>query len=337
MRLLSRDASSRLSLAPTSCTPPNRRAAIALGLALVFGPGIARAEPSAASAGRGAVTLADGRRIEYSEYGDPRGPLVLFFHGTPGSRFDGRVVADEARRAGIRLVAPNRPGIGGSTFAPRRTILDWPGDVAQLVDALAGKGAKFGVVGMSGGTPYALACAKVMPNRVTHLVLASSYAPREAPVPRGSVDRTLDFLERRPRLSETGVGVMRRRLDKKPQSVVERIAASWSPREQQAVLSSPRLRDDIAATLEEATLRGSAGVVHDARLLGANWGFRVSEAATVPIAIYHGGDDAVAPAEMAQWLHAQLPGSKLSIAPPSGHVTLMLSHAGEMFARFTAD
>jgi pimeloyl-ACP methyl ester carboxylesterase len=58
--------------------------------------------------------LRDGRRLGYAEYGDPQGLPVFFFHGTPGSRFEcGHAdIADDFRRAGARLIAPDRPGIG---------------------------------------------------------------------------------------------------------------------------------------------------------------------------------------------------------------------------------
>ena len=66
--------------------------------------------------------LADGRVLAYLEIGDPSGAPVRYFLGFPGSRLEGRLAADAARRRGLRLLAPDRPGFGASTRQPRRTL-----------------------------------------------------------------------------------------------------------------------------------------------------------------------------------------------------------------------
>ena len=53
---------------------------------------------------------------------------------------------------GIRIIAPDRPGLGLSTRLPGRQIADWPNDVRELADALGI--ARFAVIGISGGGPY---------------------------------------------------------------------------------------------------------------------------------------------------------------------------------------
>ena len=60
--------------------------------------------------------------------------------GVPGPQLPRRAQLASRRRAGrrrgvwpgIRLVAPDRPGMGLSTFQPGRTLLDWPEDVTAL-------------------------------------------------------------------------------------------------------------------------------------------------------------------------------------------------------------
>ncbi len=59
------------------------------------------------------LRLADGRTLACLELGDPEGSPVLYFHGYPGSRLEGRLAAGAARRHGLRLIAPDRPGFGG--------------------------------------------------------------------------------------------------------------------------------------------------------------------------------------------------------------------------------
>jgi pimeloyl-ACP methyl ester carboxylesterase len=51
--------------------------------------------------------------------------------------------------------------MGLSTYQPRRTLLNWPKDVLELADHL--KIQQFPVLGISGGSPCVLACAKEIP------------------------------------------------------------------------------------------------------------------------------------------------------------------------------
>src|SRR5271167_4350698 len=82
------------------------------------------------------VTLPDGRELAYEEYGDPAGDPVLSFHGGLSSRLDAAPAHQAALDLGVRLISPDRPGIGLSTFQPGRRLLDWPADVAALTEAL---------------------------------------------------------------------------------------------------------------------------------------------------------------------------------------------------------
>ena len=93
------------------------------------------------------MTLADGRTLAWAEYGVPKGRSVLLFHGGNDSRFAGRLLAGAATRANIRLICPDRPGYGASTYSNGRTFLDWASDVGILTDELGIAG--YGVVGLS--------------------------------------------------------------------------------------------------------------------------------------------------------------------------------------------
>src|SRR5215831_6622757 len=125
------------------------------------------------------VILADGRRIGYAEWGDADGRPLLYFHGWPGSRLEGRLGAEAARASGVRLVALDRPGMGLSDRLPRRRLIDWPSDVAAVADALGLR--RFAVLGISGGGPYAVACARMLADRLIGVGVVSSLAPMDAP------------------------------------------------------------------------------------------------------------------------------------------------------------
>ena len=110
------------------------------------------------------VRLPDGRRLGFGDYGDPAGDPVLFFHGWPSSRYQGKLLHDLAAQRGLRVIAPDRPGVGLSDPLPGRGFASWPGDVAGLADAL-GIG-RFKIYGISGGGPYTLATSAALPERV---------------------------------------------------------------------------------------------------------------------------------------------------------------------------
>src|SRR5580658_2180599 len=111
-----------------------------------------------------AVQLADGRALGYAEYGPAGGPPLFVFHGLPGSRL---AVPEmwPGEPGPVRVIAPDRPGLGTSTPQPGRRLTDWAGDVRQLADALGIR--QFAVAGFSGGGPHALAVAHALPGRVT--------------------------------------------------------------------------------------------------------------------------------------------------------------------------
>src|SRR5581483_5022557 len=107
------------------------------------------------------MILNDGRELAWVDIGPRRAPVVMVFHGTPGSRIqvsydEGAIVA-----SGVRLIALDRPGYGHSTFHKHRQLTDWPGDVAQLAHHL--KLQHFSVAGVSGGGPHAVVCARFLP------------------------------------------------------------------------------------------------------------------------------------------------------------------------------
>lgn len=104
------------------------------------------------------MNLPDGRKLGWLDLGEPGGPPVIVFHGTPGSCLQVAAERGAIDLAGVRFIAPDRPGYGHSTFVPKRRLAAWALDVEALADHL-GIG-RFSVVGYSGGGPHALACAR---------------------------------------------------------------------------------------------------------------------------------------------------------------------------------
>lgn len=111
------------------------------------------------------VTLTSGRRLAYTDIGEPDWFCVLFFHGAPMSRLHLAYLEQQLLAERIRVVSPDRPAYGGSSPQSGRSMADWPADVAALADALGID--HFIVAGHSSGGPYAVACAALLPERVS--------------------------------------------------------------------------------------------------------------------------------------------------------------------------
>jgi pimeloyl-ACP methyl ester carboxylesterase len=286
--------------------------------------------PSGGRSVTGVVTLPDGRAVAYEEYGDPAGFPVLSFHGGLSSRLDAAPAHEAAVLMGVRLLAPDRPGIGRSSFQAGRRLLDWPADVARLADAL-GLG-PFAVMGWSAGGPYAAVCAARMPERVTAAALLASSVPLDAyGTTRGltSEDRLFLLLARNaPRVAAalmtvTIVHASNKRLLREVMHAVppvdRTVLRDWGP------------ADQALAFVREATRQGTQGCVLDYRIFGDPWGFSLKEV-TVPVQIWEGSEDSTGPPGYRAFLKRHIPHATVTVVPGEGHLSLLPHHAPAIFA-----
>jgi len=75
------------------------------------------------------------RVLHYSRYGDPSGPPVVSLGGSPSTRWKRPDAVQAIEESGLCLLIPDRPGYGGSTRQPGRTVADAATDVQALADA----------------------------------------------------------------------------------------------------------------------------------------------------------------------------------------------------------
>ena len=264
------------------------------------------------------ITLSDGRRLCYAEWGDPQGTPYVLMHGWPGSRLAGRLVDGTARWVGARLVAPDRPGIGQSDFQPRRALLDWPRDVAALADAMALD--QFGVIGVSGGAAYALACAHELGDRVTQVTLASGMGPLESPEAKATLPpqvRTLFALNHfAPSLSRLSMTAMALTMQHLPKALLGQMRRAAPPADR-AVLTGPTF-EALIEEYAEAFRQGAEGVTHEISINGGPWGFDLS-AITHEVHLYHSAQDANVPIALARQVARALPGCRAHYVREAGH------------------
>jgi pimeloyl-ACP methyl ester carboxylesterase len=204
------------------------------------------------------IRLTDGRTLGYAEYGDPSGKPVLFFHGATLSRLFGAAADASARRVGVRLIAPDRPGIGLSDPQPGRTLLDWSADVGQLADRL--DLGRFSVLGHSLGGAYVLACAYTMPKRLIGAGVAAGAIPVG---PNGELPVLL-------RMSPTLVAIllttMTRLLMFGPQRIRQKMRAADPPSDRE-LFESPEFAAIVERSVLEGLRRGVRGIRSDAAVL----------------------------------------------------------------------
>lgn len=140
---------------------------------------ITRCRPISTAVGQ-VINLPDGRSLGYHEFGDPTGTPVLYIHGTPDSGVTlSGFEHPLAKQLGVRWIAPDRPGIGNSTFHSHRRVLDYPADLRALIQHLGLP--YYRIIGTSGGTGFTLACAQALPREELLAVgICAGFGPWEA-------------------------------------------------------------------------------------------------------------------------------------------------------------
>ena len=277
----------------------------------------------------GSVTLPDGRVLAFEEYGDPSGFPVLSCHGGLSSRLDAAPAHEAAVAKGVRLISPDRPGVGLSTYQPGRRLLDWPADVERLTEGL-GIG-RFAVMGWSAGGPYAAVCAAKLPRRVRAAALLSSSVPLDVyGTQRGLSfdDRVLLTLSQRaPWLASA---VMKASIVHASNTRLLRAVLRAFPPADRSILTEWGTPDQALAFLREAVRQGTSGCVQDYRIFGDPWGFALDEI-RVPVHIWEGSEDRTGPPDYREFLRRHIPGATVTVVPGEGHLSLLPHQAPAIF------
>ena len=270
----------------------------------------------------GTVLLRDGRSIGFAEYGTPDGAPIFWFPGTPGGR---RQIPPLARKAAeqrnVRLIAVERPGLGASTPHLYESLLGWAEDVEEIADRFGLD--RFGLVGLSGGGAYVLACAHQLAERVVGGALLGGVAPArgdDAPAggALGFAVRGRVFLHtfREPFARALWATVYSLRPLASP---VFDLFVSTMPAGDQEVMQRPEMKQMFLDDMLRASRRQLHALVYDAVLFTRPWGFSVREI-RVPIRLWHGDADSFVPLEHAEHLAALIPDTELRIRPREGHM-----------------
>ena len=275
------------------------------------------------------LRTADGRTLAVQTAGAEGGLPVLVHMGTPNSRHLYSGAVDDAASRGMWLVGYDRPGYGGSTAQPGRSIADCVADVRTICTALEID--RLAVWGISGGGPHALACAALLPDLVVGVASLASPAPYDA--------EGLDYF----------AGMGQDNVDDIKLQIEDPAAARAKAESDRDALHNvdfgevyPTLLSaadaavitgDLAPYLERVTQEGLApgidGWFDDGDAMVKPWGFDVGDI-DVPTLLLHGRQDSFVPFAHGEWLAKNIPGVEARLTDDDGHLTLLAHRLGDV-------
>lgn len=259
------------------------------------------------------LKLGDGRVLHAYDTGGTGTP-VFWFHGTPNLGAPPVPLI----RDGIRWLSYDRPGYGGSTARPGRDIASAAGDVAAVADEVGLD--RFAVMSHSGGGPHALACAALLPGRVTAAAVVAGLAPYGA-----------DGLDWFAGMAPSSIGSLRAASEGR--AAKERYEATTTDAEpgfterDQAMFEGPW--SWILDVVHPALAAGPAALIDDDLAYVAPWGFDPATI-TVPLLVVHGGADLMVPSSHGAWLAEHCPTAEWWLRPQDGHLSILNSAAAAL-------
>ncbi len=275
----------------------------------------------------------DGRRLAWCELGDPTGLPVIYCHGFPSSRHEALLLDPAARALGLRVLAADRPGYGDSDDQPGRTISDWAAEVAALGDHLGL--ARFGLLGVSGGGPYALACVARIPERIAACTLVCPLGPIYEAERMSEMAwpawLNLTLAQQVPGLTYFAFGGLTAGFLAHWPETLDHLRTLNAPPVDRTELARPGTRAVLNRTVADAMRDGAYGARRDLLLYTRPWGIPL-ESLSLPIDLWHGEDDGMVPVAHGHWYQAHLPGCRARFVPDEGHYSLPLRHAEAILA-----
>jgi pimeloyl-ACP methyl ester carboxylesterase len=285
----------------------------------------------------GKLKLGDGRSLGFAEYGARDGFPVVYCHGFPGSRLEAALSHKAAQEVGARMIAFDRPGYGLSDIGENRTILDWAEDVAFATGELGIS--RFAVVGISGGCPYALACAHLLPSRVSNVGIVCGLGPFDTPEVRlalKGLGRAAAFIGWHiPRIFAPLYGQCVNFVARRRPGYTFDLLTLTSCEPDRLLMQRPDVYNIVVASIHEALRSGAESIIQDVHNLVRPWGFALKDIAA-PVHLWHGECDATVPVSIGRHIAERLRICHPSFVPGEGHFSLPVNHAGPILRTLIA-
>ncbi|GLF96171.1 alpha/beta fold hydrolase [Streptomyces yaizuensis] len=267
------------------------------------------------------VRTSDGRHLMVERLGDPRGRPVFLLHGTPGCRLGPAPRGMVLYQRRTQLIAYDRPGYGGSDRLPGRSVADVVQDVREIADELGLD--RFAVVGRSGGAPHALACAALLPDRVTRAAALVTLAPRDAAGldwfegMAASNVREYTFASDHPDVLTERFTARSAEIREDPIRLLNDLRAELTDSDRM-VVQDAGVRRMLLRNYQEALRLSAYGWIDDALAFCSPWGFDPAQIRP-PVMIWHGEKDVFSPVGHARWLAERIPGATAVLEPSAAH------------------
>lgn len=280
--------------------------------------------------GAQSLVRVDGRRLSYEIGGQPDGRPVIVHNGTPNSRHLYQAWVSDAASKGLLLIAYDRPGYGESSPVPGRTVASGADDVRAIADHLGLE--RFATWGASGGGPFALACAALLPDRVAAAAVVASVAPYGGEgldhysgmgESNAEADR-LFFADReaaRRKLHEQWLLYMSVAPDQVTRDLLAEVLKSLLCSADEATLTDEFARWFVSCVYD-GLAPGDQGWWDDRVAHLTDWKIDLASL-RVPVKIWHGRQDRFVPVQHGEWLGAAIPGAEAQIIDDHGHLSLM--------------
>lgn len=278
------------------------------------------------------ITLKDGRKFGYGEFGDSKGKPIFHFHGYVGSRLEGKMLEDKALQHGVRIISVDRPGIGLSDFKPKRTLLEFPDDIVELADALGFDG--FVVEGISGGGPYALACAYKIPDRLIRCGVIAGMGPIELGT-KGMMrsNRIEFFLIKRFFWLFKILIKSQGKVFTNPEKVKKAFqkSANKLPEPDKKLLLDPEFQNLMIEEVAEAFRQGPKGPAYEGKIYVKQWGFNLEDISRdLKVYLWHGELDVNVPITMGRTMCNAIPNCEGKIYPNEAHLSVAINNIDEI-------
>jgi pimeloyl-ACP methyl ester carboxylesterase len=279
------------------------------------------------------VDTPDGRKLAVSEGGDPDGVPVLVHYGTPNSRLQYGPDVAAATEHRVRMITYDRPGYGGSTAQPGRSVADCAADVRAICAALGID--RLLMWGISGGGPHVLACAALLPD------LVHAAASLASPAPWGvdgldyfagmgdmnADDTRLYFQDKeaaRVKLENDRTGLLGATAEQVG-GIIRTLVSDAD-----AAVFTPQLAQYFVDSSAAGLGPGGEGWWEDGVAALEPWGFAFADI-DIPLLLLHGQQDRFVPFGHGVWLAEHIPGVETRLTEDDGHLTLTARHLGEVY------
>jgi len=280
------------------------------------------------------LAMRTGRKLEVREYGDRTGHPVFFFHGLIGSHNQASYIADQARGNGLRIIAPNRPGVGSSEFTEHQTALETVGDVQDVAAAFGLD--EFSVIGISGGAPYALAALYRLGRRIQTVTIISGMGPMRLPGALQGMDRrrrmVLEAGSRYPQLAKRFFQKAADRFRADSDRFLDRLIATWSLPDRK-LFQRREVYDLFMKDLHQVFTagKGPEGLSQELTIY-RNYGFSLGDLPVDKrVTLWQGLSDNIVPPVMSWRMTQSLPSCEAHFVP-GGHF-VAVDVAGQIISR----